>query len=427
MHTPQKPGFKNNASKSGHKTLEVTVDKLVYGGLGLARHQGKVVFIPFSAPGDHLRVRVEEEKRNLIRATIIEILEPGAGRQSPGCRHFGACGGCQWQHLEYPRQVEVKRQILEEVFHHRIPQTRKLAISVKASPQQYGYRSRARFHTKGCGPSAVVGFLRHQSHKIEDIEVCPLLRPWLNDALGLLRNAQALKEYPSPRQFEIACSENTESWGMAEMEGDLSEGLPSDQGNVSRDEGVHLYRNVGQYTYMISPSVFFQANDFMLADLVSEVISLAQDSRKGAALDLFCGVGLFTLPLASQFKSVVAVERSAAASRFCTLNANAAGLANLKTVCADVSEWMSALSSVAPPAFDLLVLDPPRIGAGPAIMNRIREWGPETVIYVSCDPQTLCRDVSLLAGRGYEIDVIEGLDLFPQTYHFETILRLRRT
>jgi 23S rRNA (uracil1939-C5)-methyltransferase len=428
MRIPPKPGSNKKTSKPSDKTFEITVDNLVYGGFGLARYQGKVVFVPFSAPGDRLRVRVEEEKKNLIKATIIEILEPGAGRQPTGCRYFGICGGCQWQHLEYSRQVEIKRRILEEIFHHRIPQTRKLLIGMKASPQQYGYRSRARFHTSGCGPNTIVGFLRYQSHKIEDIEACPLLRPVLNAALGSLRSSHQLKEEdPGPRQIEIACAEETGIWGMTEMEQDLDGEFPADAGLGSRKEEILLHRRAGEFNYAVSPSVFFQANDFMLDNLISEVCALAKDSGTGSALDLFAGVGLFTLPLASRFQSVVAVERSAAACSLCTLNVKAAGFANIRTVCADVAAWMNAMSSIAPPAFDLLVLDPPRAGVGATVMNQIREWGPETILYVSCDPQTLCRDVSLLAGHGYEIDFIEGLDLFPQTYHFETILRLRRT
>jgi 23S rRNA (uracil1939-C5)-methyltransferase len=428
MRIPQKSSHYKKNSESSHETLEITVDKLVYGGFGLGRYQGKVVFVPFSVPGDHLRVRVEEEKKNLLRARIIEVLEPGVGRQSPACRYFGICGGCQWQHLEYSLQVETKRRILAEVFHHQIPQTRKLPIRMKASPQQYGYRSRARLHTYGCGSNAIVGFLRYQSHRLEDIEACPLFRPLLNEALGSIRGSRAFKEDDSgPRQIEIACSEDTGTWGMMEIDADLLEEYPGEAGNASSKDDVLLHRRVGEFSYAVSPSVFFQANDFMLEDLVSEVRALAKNSAGGSALDLFCGVGLFTLPLASQFQKVVAVERSAPACRFCVLNASAAGLTNIRTVCTDVSEWMSAMSSVAPPAFDLIVLDPPREGAGSTVMNLMREWGPETIIYVSCDPQTLCRDVSLLAGRGYEIDFIEGLDLFPQTYHFETILRLKRT
>jgi len=428
MRTPPKLSLYKNASKASCKSFEITVDKLVYGGFGLGRYKGKVVFVPFSAPGDRLLVRIEEEKKNLIRATIIDILEPGVGRQSSGCRHYGICGGCQWQHLEYTRQVETKRRILEEIFHHRIPQTRKLAIGMKASPQQYGYRSRARLHAYGCGQNAVIGFLRYQSRKIEDIENCPLFRPLLNKALGSLRSSLLLEARDrGPKQIEIACSEDTGSWGMAKMAADIAEEIPADEETSLQEEEVIFHRRAGGFSYAVTPSAFFQANDFMLDDLVSAVCALAKGSGTGSALDLFCGVGLFTLPLASQFQRVVAVEKSAVASHLCTLNAKAAGATNIRNVCADVPKWMEALSSVAPPAFDLLVLDPPRAGAGSKVMNQIREWGPETIIYVSCDPQTLCRDVSLLAERGYAIDYIEGLDLFPQTYHFEIILRLKRT
>lgn len=410
------------------KPFEVNIEKLVYGGPGLGRVEGKVVFVPFSAPGDRLLVRPVEDKKNFIRAATIKLLEAGPCRRSPPCPHFERCGGCQWQHLEYPLQVDAKRQILEEIFHHHFPETRRLPINMRASPQEYGYRSRARIQVRASGSVVKVGFFRFQSHVIEVVAECPLLRPSLNLALRSIRDAKAKSTGNLDlQQLEVACSEEEGTWGSTEVESSLDEGISalSSSGGNHTDEAV-LRRRIGEFAYSLTPATFFQANDFLIAELVATVLDLAACTRPGPALDLFCGVGLFSLPLARRFENVVAVENSPVAARLCAVNAEAAGFPNIKTVCADVSAWMKTVGSIAPPAYTLIVLDPPRSGAGPEVMNRIVEWAPESIIYVSCDPQTLCRDLALLPYRDYQIDHAEGLDFFPQTYHFETIVRLKR-
>lgn len=389
---------------------------------------GKVVFVPFSTPGDLLLVKTVEEKKNFIWATKVRILEAGPGSRTPRCPHFGLCGGCQWQQMEYLHQVDAKRQILEDVFHHRFSETRELLINMRASPQEYGYRSRARIQVRGFGPDAKVGFFRFQSHVIEDIDECPLLRPSLNRGLRTIRDRR-LRSLGNPglQQLEAACSEEEGSWDCTEVESELDEGISalSTPGGDREDE-VILKRRIGEFVYSVTPSAFFQANDYMIDLLVSTVHDLARPAERKAALDLFSGVGLFSLPLARMFERVVAVESAPVASKLCRLNAEAVGLSNVKVICADVHAWMKAVGSVAPPAYSLLLLDPPRSGAGPEVMNRIAEWAPESILYVSCDPQTLCRDLASLPSRDYQIDHVEGLDLFPQTYHFETLVRLRR-
>jgi len=412
------------------KTREfaVVIDKIVYGGWGLGRFQGKVVFVPFSVPGDRLLVRPFQEKKKFIRAVISNILEPGPGRVAAPCIHFGKCGGCQWQNLEYDRQVEAKRRILEELFHHNFPTTRKLEIAMKPSEGIYEYRSRARLHTQTTEAGKIIGFHRFQADRVQDIEICPLFRPALNEALAAVR--KWIHEGRSPvgaSEIEIACSQETAVWGASFDRTGRGEAAFRQNGDIQEPPGpVALEMKIGNFTYEAPPSVFFQANDFMTADLVETVINLVGQGMHSSALDLYCGVGLFALPLARLFANVVAVDNSSRAARLCAKNAEIAGLPNLQVVCADVPKWMDAVGSVAPPGFDLIILDPPRQGAGPEVMRRLGEWAPETVLYVSCDPQTLSRDLSYLPTHAYEIESILGLDLFPHTYHFETVVLLRR-
>ncbi len=404
--------------------FQVRIEKVVYGGDGLGRAQGKVVFVPFSVPGDLLRVRAVERKKNFLRAAIVAVLEPGPGRQQPPCPYFGVCGGCQWQQLEYARQVETKRQILEETVRHHFPATRNLLIPMKASPADYHYRSRARLQIRGSEAPRTVGFFKFRSHDVEDIRSCPLLQPTLNEALAAVRT-RAQDPGPAPQEVDIACSEENRRWHSAACD------LPAGEGSSGRDGAAAptpplLRRTVGEFAYAVAPGVFFQANDFTIADLTGTVAGLAQGRGNRAALDLYCGAGLLSLPLARLFESVTAVESSPEASALCSYNAEAAGLRDVRVVCAEVERWMAAVGSVSPPGFDLVVLDPPRAGAGIEVMARIREWAPETIVYVSCDPQTMCRDLAALPEQNYTIDEVLGIDFFPQTYHFESIVRLAR-
>jgi 23S rRNA (uracil1939-C5)-methyltransferase len=271
-----------------------------------------------------------------------------------------------------------------------------------------------------------IGFFRFRSHDVEDIELCPLLRPCLNDALSRVRQVLRNAKVPVvPRQIDLASSEAECKWARAGIA--LPEDTALEHANEAPESGLQfLRRKAGRFHYWVSPAAFFQANDFMIDELVDVVTGLASEAGRGAALDLFSGVGLFSLPLALRFGRVLAVDSSAGASQLCRRNASEAGLDNVQVVCADVPAWMEAAGSLAPPAFDLILLDPPRTGAGKEIMRRIAEWIPETIIYVSCDPQTLVRDLAALPLGSYRIDWVEGLDLFPQTFHFETVVRLKK-
>jgi 23S rRNA (uracil1939-C5)-methyltransferase len=407
------------------KTFDVTIEKLVHGGMGLGKHQGKVIFVPFSVPGDRLRVFPVEGKKTFIRAEIAQIIEPGEGRVDPVCPHFGKCGGCQLQQLEYLRQVEAKRQILEETLHHRLPETGELPVIMKACTQPLGYRSRARVQMRGAGLKAAVGFYRHRSHAVEDVENCPLLLPSLNEALSSLKQFKIKVDLDAnPQEMDLACSQEEGTWATARVGvAPRESGMPL-FGN-RKTEDVILKRKVGSCIYSVTASVFFQANDFMVPELAALVQEISANKGLGSALDLFSGVGLFSLPLARQFAKVVAVESSAAANRMCAANAAAAGLRNIEAVCADAASWMKSEESLSG-RFDLIVLDPPRSGAGADVMEQIKRQAPATVIYVSCDPQTLVRDLACISPRAYRIDFVQGLDMFPQTYHFETVARLIR-
>jgi 23S rRNA (uracil1939-C5)-methyltransferase len=406
------------------QAFEIGIEKLVYGGMGIGRHQGKVVFVPFSIPGDRLLVQPIDEKKTFIRAEIVRLLKSGNGRTNALCPHFEKCGGCHWQQLEYLRQVENKRQILEEILHHRFPETLDLPIIMRACPQPWAYRSRARMQTRESGSISSVGFFRSGSRAIEDVEHCPLFRPSLNDALSSLRQFKCRAGHdPMPQEWDMACSEEDAGWAATRV-GSIPAEVLSPSIETGKGDEVILRRKIGVFHYSTTPSVFFQANDFMISELVNLVQELAKNTGGGSALDLFAGVGLFSLPLARSFKKIAAVENSHASNRLCSLNAAIAGLDHIQIVCADVLAWMDSKAASDLQPLDLIVMDPPRAGAGIKVMERIKEWAPNTIVYVSCDPQTLSRDLAMISPCDYEIEFAEGLDLFPQTYHFETVVRL---
>jgi 23S rRNA (uracil1939-C5)-methyltransferase len=385
--------------------FEISIDRLVYGGAGLGRRDGKVVFVPFSIPGDRLLVRAVEEKKQFIRAEIVEILRPGAGRIQPVCLHFMRCGGCHWQQLDYSRQVESKRQILEETLHHHFPETHNLTISMEPCRQPFEYRNRARVQLRGSAGSRVTGFFRRESHAVEDVDACPLLRPLLNEALNEIRKSpQNFFGGAGKLEADMACSEEDGKWDP--VQGD----------------SIILHKTISGFRYAFTASVFFQANEFIVSKLVDFARAAWENAGNGAALDLFAGVGLFTLPLAQQFRSVVSVEGSQQSCHCCSLNLSEAKLSNVLVINSDVAQWME--STETPADLDFVLLDPPRTGAGINVMEQIRRWAPETIVYVSCDPQTLCRDLAHIS-QFYKIDLAQGLDMFPQTYHFETVVRLK--
>jgi 23S rRNA (uracil1939-C5)-methyltransferase len=412
-------------TKADANPFEVNIEKLIYGGAGLARHEGRVVFVPFSAPGDQVLVQPVESKKNYIRAEIKKIVTPGSSRIEPLCCHFEKCGGCDWQHLEYSYQVEAKQQILNELIRHKLPEASNLDINMRACAQPFGYRSRTRLQAKGCGPNAMVGFYRSGSHIIEDVETCPLFVPTLNEALKALRHFKSKEEIdPSPQEIEIACSEEERAWAAQRMGVNHDRGISTLTGD-EKNEAI-LHKKIGNYSYSVTASAFFQANDYVVRELVDHVMHCAQDTRNAAALDLFSGAGLFSLPLASLFRNVVAVESYRPSSKLCAAAAASAGLRHLQTICADVFDWMQSETVHRISQFDLVVLDPPRTGAAPQVLEHLCKWAPKTIIYVSCDPQTLARDLIQITSHNYRIDSIQGFDMFPQTYHFETVVRLKK-
>lgn len=402
----------------GVDEIEVTVEKLVAGGDGLARCEGVPVFVPRSAPGDRLRVRLTERRPDYGRAEIVEILEPGPGRREAPCPYFDRCGGCDLQHLEDDLQLHLKAEAVVETLSRigRVAPPDDLRV---VSGEAWGYRQRTQLHTEPArsSPDEVadggddrprVGYFERGSHELVAVERCPILVPELEDLLpGLPRRLSEVERLP--RRIDLAAGD-----GAQVTAAPVVEGLP--HGEVSI--------RVGEDEYLFDARCFFQTHRGLVGDLVAAAVdpkrSPAPGSGGGTAYDLYCGVGLFTLPLARRYGTVVGVEGDRLAVRYARRNLRAAKLEGAHVEGQAVESWIRAL----PEGVDRLVVDPPRTGLKGVVLKTVLERRPRWVTYVSCHPAALGRDLKKLL-RWYRLDGLTLIDLFPQTGHMEAVAQLR--
>lgn len=378
------------------------IERLAAGGEGVARApDGRVVFVAGSAPGDLARVRVVEEHPKWLRAELEAVEEPGPGRVAPRCPLFGRCGGCAWQHLDYETQRRAKAEILRDALVRIGGLAAPPEIEVVASPP-YAYRGRARVGVA----RGTVGFRRLRSHALEPAAACPVLVPELEKALAALAAA------PPAREGEIELCAGEEGRVRAWGPGGLLHGA------------AELAIAAGSARVAVSPGVFFQGNAHLRGALLAAVLEAAGRGRR--ALELCAGAGFFTLGLAGRFAEVLAVESSPPAVRDLRRNLAASGAENVRVACAPLERFLAG-SEARDFAADAIVLDPPRTGLGAALARRLAAAaGAARVVYVSCAPDTLARDLAVLAAEGMRLRSIQGFDLFPQTPHVEAIARIER-
>jgi len=374
--------------------VEIRIDSLAAGGDGVGRDsENRVVFVPFTAPGDRVRVRVVEAHARFLVGLVDALLEPSPVRTDPVCAVFGTCGGCSWQHIEYEAQIAAKADIVRDAFTRIGKLTLPSAVEVAPSPETYGYRSRARVLADG----TKVGFRRRRSHVVCATDRCPILVPELRSELA------ALAKDPPRRagEWELACG------GGAPR----AVALPAPGGRPIR------FR-VNDVDYAVSPGVFVQSNAMMLERLDHAVTAAAGTGI--LALDLFAGAGFLTVGLARSFDHVIAVESHATAVRDLRSNLSSAGCGSVEVIESRVEDALLG-ARIAPQRPDAVILDPPRTGLPPDTADAIADLAPQRIVYLACDPATQARDARVFCARGYELVSLEGFDLFPQTPHVETL------
>jgi 23S rRNA (uracil1939-C5)-methyltransferase len=395
--------------------LDITIEKLVYGGDGLARLNGQVVLTPFVLPGERATVETLEQKPGLVRSKLIALHETAGERVDPCCPYFGRCGGCHYQHAGYEAQLGFKRAILAETLRRvgKLEPPEEIRV-IAAEP--WHYRNRAQFHIQG----NEIGYLEARSNRLCGIEQCPISSPRINQAITAL--GQMLRDTRWPRfvrAIEVFTNEEQVQLNVLESERPVAqrffdwcaETIP---GFVP---GALDYATAGA-TYRVSGGSFFQVNRFVLDQMVAEATG---DAAGESALELFAGVGLFSLPLAKRFAKLTAVESGTGALRDLRFNAERAGVA-VEAHQSSVDAFLANLAA----APDFVLADPPRSGLGKVAVRELLRLKPACITIVACDPATLSRDLAAFLAGGYRLEKLTMVDLFPQTYHIEAIARLSR-
>jgi 23S rRNA (uracil1939-C5)-methyltransferase len=391
-----------SVSGSVIETLEVEIERILPGGVGLAHADGKTIFVALAAPGDRLRVTIDRVQGNLSFASIKEIVTPSPVRVEPPCPYFGRCGGCDFQQMTYEAQLAAKAEIIRDCLRRIAHLENPPEIAVHASPKEWRYRARATWQVDKEQES--VGYYERASRRVCDVADCAVLVPVLQTTLEQVR---ATRRDALPDGLEH----------IDVVVGDDGVSLAPEFADFRTSE-VSL--KVFDEVYSYNAEAFFQINQDLLAPLIATALPNVTGET---ALDLYCGVGLFTLPLARRFSRVLGIEANPVASRFARRNLQQAQLENAKIITSTVTEWLRAnvrrLDSV-----DFVLLDPPRAGAESVVIKSILDLHPKRISYVSCDPATLARDLKKLLAGGYDLDLIAAFDMFPQTHHVETVVHL---
>jgi len=427
--------------------LQLTIDKLIYGGDGLARlpaneqGPGKAVFVPFVLDGESVDVALREQKRNFARGELEKVLVPSPRRVEPLCPYFQRCGGCHYQHTDYDHQLEIKAAILKENLRRIAKLELESPLTVHPSPP-WNYRNRTRLKVQ-TQPEFAVGYYRLNSHALLPIDHCPISSPLINRAIAALNGGRS-HDWPqldeielfanaddSQLLVELDCAPDTSQSAAQTLAEGIHKLIPQAAGaaafaSAARDRQPQRLASSGATellyqsqtaSYRVTAGAFFQTN----RRLVDALVTAVTVNRSGrTALDLFAGVGLFSSVLARHFEKVVAVEASPISHADLGYNSPA----NVKAVRAMSEQYLKNVSGKLPP--DLVVVDPPRSGLGETVVHSLVTLGAPRIIYVSCDPATLSRDLGGLLRGGYRIEQAHLVDLFPQTYHLESVFHLVR-
>jgi 23S rRNA (uracil1939-C5)-methyltransferase len=401
--------------------IDLQLTAVAHGGTALGRHQGQVIFVPYAIPGEVVRAEIVEASSRWAQARLVEVLQPSPQRVEPPCPYFGPdrCGGCHFQHIAYEAQAEFKRQVVIDQL-ARVGGLRETnVLDIIAAAEPWSYRNHAQFSLT---PEGQLGFLTADSHHVVPVKECLILDPLLDDLWAALD-----MEWPQLYRLGLRCGSATGDL-MAVFELDHYEDfdievdfpvscvlLLADGETVVLVGNSYLTEHVAGRDYRISAGSFFQVNTAGAEVLVALVREYLAPSGDETLVDLYSGVGLFGLALAGSVGHVIGVE--ADPSAVADFRYNACGLAHVELLEGKAETALARIEG----RVDLLVLDPPRSGAGRQVVGGIARLSPRRIAYVSCDPATLARDARYLVDSGYRLHQVQAVDLFPQTYHIESV------
>jgi 23S rRNA (uracil1939-C5)-methyltransferase len=435
--------------------MQIKIEKMIYGGDGLGRlpadesGRGKTVFVPFVLPDELAEVRAIETKPSFVRAEVVQVMQPSPKRIEPGCEYFGRCGGCHYQHTSYEEQLKIKA----DIFRETLARGAKLEVDIKIhSAEPWHYRNRTRLKVQ-TAPAFAVGYHRNRSHQVLPVRHCPISSPLINRGIAAMWAAGESLEVAAAVQevqffvseddqraiIEVRATKNLSKQEFERLAVALRERLPEIVGVVAFEtnrktdddetgpaestslgvlfgvgERALSYR-AGGTDYRVSAGSFFQTNRFLVDKLVELATSGAQGNQ---AFDLYAGAGLFSVPLAANFARVTAVESAEYSSADLACNVPK----NVKCMRATTEEFLRTTGARA----EFVLVDPPRSGLGEKTAQALGRMHVQRVTYVSCDPSTLSRDLRVLLQSGFRVEQAHLIDLFPQTYHMESVFHLVR-
>jgi 23S rRNA (uracil1939-C5)-methyltransferase len=432
--------------------LELTIEKLIYGGDGLARlpadehGPGKAVFAPFVLEGERIEASLLEQRRSFARGRADAILQASPHRVEPSCPYFLRCGGCHYQHANYEHQLEIKAAVLKENLRRTAKLELRTSVTIHPSPP-WKYRNRTRLKVR-TAPEFALGYYKLASHELLAVEECPVSSPLINRAIaafwkmgrermvpdGIHQVEFSVNAEDTQLLVEASCEPGTPSTPVREWAGAVQSALPEITGAVfkARSSGMtapvepkpiavsgarEITYRTDNASHRVSAGAFFQVNRHLINDLVKIV---AREYSGDRALDLYAGVGLFSTILSRRFAQVIAVEASQTSHADLLYNSPD----NVKAVRATTVDFLRSAASKRRP--DLVVVDPPRSGLGESVVQSLVGLGAHRIAYISCDPATASRDLPGLLSAGYRIEQVHLVDLFPQTYHLESVFHLAR-
>ncbi|HOT91225.1 MAG TPA: 23S rRNA (uracil(1939)-C(5))-methyltransferase RlmD [Anaerolineae bacterium] len=406
--------------------VTLKLDAMAHGGEAIGRYEGRAIFVPYAIPGEQVRVELVEDRGRYARARLLEVLEPSPARVAPACPYFGpeACGGCQWQHIDYAIQARLKGLVVMDQF-RRVGKFDEPPI-LEPFPDETGweYRNHALFRTDAAGR---LGFLSAHSHDVYPVDDCPILHPLLNDLLHSLDLV-----YPELEWMELRAGTATgDLMVVLQAREDeppaLEVDFPLSVVQIRHDDAIapligldYILEVIHERTFHISATSFYQVNSAQAAQLVEVVMEALEPRGYQKVLDAYCGVGLFTAFLSEVAGHVIGIEAHPAA--VADARHNLADADNVTLLEGTVEAQLPTVQD----KLDAAVVDPPRTGLELAALDALVVHNPARIVYVSCDPATLARDAQRLVKHGYTLQWVQPVDLFPQTYHIENVALLTR-
>jgi tRNA/tmRNA/rRNA uracil-C5-methylase (TrmA/RlmC/RlmD family) len=397
--------------------LELSIDSVAFGGSGIGRFQDLVVFVPFSVDGDQIEVEIVDVRRSYATGRICRILNPSVFRTEPNCLDYRRCGGCQYQHINYAHQLEIKKNQVIEAFQRIGKLSDPPVNTVISSSRYYAYRGKAEFHLNslpGCSP--VIGYKKASDNRIIPVPRCEIVDESINRSLELFRKKIEHNFYSGRmggnRERKVTF------WSETEKE--------TVEQEVSAVRRKRVIRQVNGKILQVPVQGFFQANNYLVDLMVNHVVRACELSGGETVLDAYCGSGLFSLFLAPHAQQLFGVDNDEEAIRCADYNLQNEGLSNAMFFAGDVNRILRKMFLKKKKIINIVVLDPPRIGCGRDVLQDLQRLSPDRIIYISCNPSTQARDVLQLRNSGYRLKELQPFDMFPQTKHIEVVGLLER-